>query len=229
MDSLKIILLLSILLAMAAWLAAGLVPQSKRSRFVAPPTRNIKYLRVTDYLPLPNKCDPHTCFMAIAWMHIECGYSKEGALSSSREFVESLNLQLKGIRELIEDYEDGALKPGKGKKLIEQWMDCYRRNNHEILRRYLSELKESMQTEEDGIPRVDPTSAVPDKYAQNAYPDSLWRERHVAERNRGICPDPAFIQSLEIPPKIAAWVEIEDTYGFLDDKHQVYHVSGSGY
>lgn len=227
MDSLKIVLLVGILVVTVAWLAAGLVPHSKRSRFVAPPTRNLKYLKVTDYVPLPNKCDPHTCFMAIAWMLMECGYSKEAALSISREFAEVLNIQLKGIRELIEDYEDGALKPGKGKKLIEQWVDCYTRNNHELLRRYLLELKESMR--EDGIPRVSPDSVVPDKYAQNAYPDTLWRERHVAARNRGICPDPAFIQSLQIPSKIAAGVEIEDTHGFLDDKRQMYHASGGGY
>ena len=46
---------------------------------------------------------------------------------------------------------------------------------------------------------------------------------------RGICPDPAFIQSLQIPSKIAAGVEIEDTHGFLDDKRQMYHASGGGY
>lgn len=221
MDALKIILLLSILLVMAAWLAAGLVPESKRSRFVAPPTRNIKYLRVTDYLPLPNKCDPHTCFIAIAWMLIECGYSKEGALSISREFIEVLNLQLKGISELIDDYKDGALKPGEGKKLITRWIDCYERNNHELLRRYLSELKESMR--EDGTPRPDPVSVTPDKYTQNAYPNIIWRDASAAARYRGVCPDPEFVEGIKVPNRILLGVEIEDTFNFLESKQQRYH------
>jgi hypothetical protein len=49
---------------------------------------------VTGYLPLPNKCDPHACFMAIPWMLIECGYSKEVEVINSRS---GLDLQSKEL------------------------------------------------------------------------------------------------------------------------------------
>lgn len=208
-------------MAIGIWLLSGFINKPAGGSLSSTPTRNVKYLRITDYEPLPNKCDPHTCFMAIAWMLIECGYSKEKALSISREFIEVLNLQLKGISELIEDYKGGAVKPGEGKKLITQWMDCYERNNHELLRRYLSELKDSMR--EAGIPRVDPLSVTPDKYTQNAYPNSIWRDASAAAHYRGVCPDPEFIGGIKVPNKILLDVEIEDTFNFLNSKQQRYH------
>lgn len=190
-------------------------------------TRNLKQLRVTDYLPKPNYCDPHTCFIAISWMLIECGFSVKEALAISRDFSEALNIQRQGILELVNTYNDGALTPSGGRRLIEEWMDCYERNNHYLLTRYLSALKKGLC--EDGIARVDPILVVPEKYLQEAYPNNIWRRPSEAEKNKGVCPDPAFIESLQIPPQIAAWVEIEDTHCFLDDKHQVYHVSVTGY
>lgn len=219
--TLELALLAIILVAIGIWLLSGFINKSAGGSLFSTPTRNVKYLRITDYEPLPDKCDPHTCFMAIAWMLIECGHSKDRALSISREFIEVLNLQLKGISELIEDYKDGALKPGEGKKLIQKWVDCYERNNHELLRRYLSELKVSMR--EDGIPRADPLSVTPDKYTQNVYPNSIWRKASAAARYRGVCPDPDFIEGIEVPDKILLSAEIEDTFNFLDAKDQRYH------
>lgn len=219
--TLELTLLAITLVAIGIWLLSGVISKPAGGSLFSTPTRNVKYLRITDYEPLPDKCDPHTCFMAIAWMLIECGYSKDRALSISMEFIEVLNLQLKGISELIEDYKDGALKPGEGKKLITQWINCYERNNHELLRRYLSELKESMR--EDGIPRVDPLSVTPDKYTQNAYPSSIWRNASSAARYRGVCPDPEFIEGIKVPNKILLGAEIEDTFNFLDAKQQRYH------
>ena len=172
-------------------------------------TVHVREIDISDYLPGEDEdCQLNYCVNKLVLLGKRCGLTDKQAIGLVDGFMDAVHVKLGIYWEVVETFEEGALKPAEGRALIEKLGQEIATGNHELFERHLTQLIDNFCINQLG---TDPHVTISDEMQMPMEHHDVWRDAWEAAENRGICPDQAFVDSLTLPKKFP--YEIGDISG----------------